>query len=1751
VCTAPADMSTWTCGTQLHPDVKFDPTRSSFALGRDQGRVAVTYMPAAGQTNAELPVVKAYVDGAWSSERKIDASTTTVDEVSSGTEARANTIVAAVKDRSVPSNVDLGRLIDLPPLVSSVAVSRSPVSNVSPCDTATFSTAAFNEDVSWTLDIKDHTGSPWRTYTSAGTSTAALNRSWDGKNNSGASLPAATDADFTATVDVADTAVPSAWHVIRPVVAGQLKVRVDTIAPTASAFAVTTTPFSPEAPPNGRRDTTAFTASFSEASTWTITIKNSGGTTVRTLTGGPATSLVAATWDGKNASGSVVADGTYTATLQVTDSACNASGTYGPINVVVDTTGPAISSFSGSPTLFSPNADGQLETTTLSGSIASDPSTPISWQIDIPTVPPKTYTGSGQSVSQVWDGKTGAGVVATDGTYAAQLTSIDNAGATQTSTVSLTVDTTAPVIGAVTATEPFFSPSVSPGVKDTTTVQASITEPSTPVSWKVKIKNGAGNLVRTSSPDGSGLSVSWAWNGRNDAGVLQPEGGYTAVVEATDAAGITGASLPTASIVLDVTAPSITGITPTPAAFSPNADGKKDTTTITGAVTDILSPVASWTLTVLGAGATQSGAGGSASWVWNGSGASQGSYAIQLSATDAAGVSATATGATQVILDTTAPTVAGFAGAYPFSPNADNWRDTVPLAGTVADNLSTFTWTTTNPAGATTTGSTASVGGSWDGRNASGTWVEDGSYTASITLTDAADNTRTPAPTANLVVNRSDDTLGSRAAWALSGPGAIPGGASLRLNAFSYDAVVEEQDLRVDAPGPDVVFARSYNSRTAATAGALGGGWRHTFEESVAELADLSVAYTTADGDVHHYLRNPDGTYAHPPGVFHTLTKNPDGTFVLSLVPGWERKFNVAGRLTELKDPSGNRQVLTYDANGKLTSVTNGAGTTYVTFTYDPLLGTLLSAAGGGRTYTYEVTSGTLTRVTGPIASDVTTMTYDGAGRLLTLTNPRNHMWTVGYGAPGATSITQPSSIGGAWSVTSATAFSRSVTDPESETITYTFAPTAAPLTATEEGTHWGDLTRSYVRNADLQITSDTNPLGNATTSTYDALGRVLTSTNELGKTTTYTYAGQGGVASITDPLGNKRTFTYDAAGRKLTAVSPRGNVTGGTPADYTTTFTYDAVGNRLSETDPLGNKRTFTYDARGRTLIEVSPRGNVAGGTPSDYTTTYAYDATTGDLLSVTDPLGNKRSYTYDAAGRKVTEVSPRGNVTGGTPALHTTSFTYDAVGNLTAQTDPLGNKRTFTYDAMGRKLTETSPRGNETGALPSAYATSYTYDRIGRIKTKTDPLGNTTTYTYFAKFRYLEQETKPRGGTITRTYGKDRTLLQESVLNTASDVSKTVYGYDPAGHLICRVEPRGNPGLVCATNSNDYKYTMTYDDAGRQLSEADPYGNTTKYAYDPDGNRTKVIDPRWATGGEAAYTTMTSYDRAGRRASVAVPGQGTITYGYDGDGNLLTTTNALSAVTTNTYDHADKLASTTHPDAGRTTYDYDPDGNRIQVIEPRGNVSGATPTEYATTSAFDRAGRLISVTKPLGGMTTYGYDADGNRITLVDPRGNVSGATPAEYTWETTYNANGNRLSVTDPTGKHVNWTYNGDQSVATRVDTFGTTFHTYDLADRRTRRESPDPTDPLGGTDIVTYAYDANANLLRWSTLRVQGTLLTTGRIGSHGSTARWPRPTIQAMTRPTTSRMSRCRPGRSTTVGAPTTSCRRVPPVPRRP
>ena len=70
-------------------------------------------------------------------------------------------------------------------------------------------------------------------------------------------------------------------------------------------------------------------------------------------------------------------------------------------------------------------------------------------------------------------------------------------------------------------------------------------------------------------------------------------------------------------------------------------------------------------------------------------------------------------------------------------------------------------------------------------------------------------------------------------------------------------------------------------------------------------------------------------------------------------------------------------------------------------------------------------------------------------------------------------------------------------------------------------------------------------------------------------------YDADGDLTSQTDPLGNVTGYGYDALGREtsVTAPSPNGEGSG-----LTTTYAYDLVGNLLSQTDPLGHTTSYTY---------------------------------------------------------------------------------------------------------------------------------------------------------------------------------------------------------------------------------------------------------------------------------------------------------------------------------------------------------------------------------------------------------------------------------------------------------------------------------------------------------------------------------------------------------------------------------------------
>ncbi|MEU4557247.1 FlgD immunoglobulin-like domain containing protein [Actinoplanes sp. NPDC023936] len=77
------------------------------------------------------------------------------------------------------------------------------------------------------------------------------------------------------------------------------------------------------------------------AASWQVTIRNTAGTTLRTITGSSAHGLIQAAWDGKDTAGRAVADGAFTWTLTATP-----ADRQGPAltvgNVLIGTTAPAV-----------------------------------------------------------------------------------------------------------------------------------------------------------------------------------------------------------------------------------------------------------------------------------------------------------------------------------------------------------------------------------------------------------------------------------------------------------------------------------------------------------------------------------------------------------------------------------------------------------------------------------------------------------------------------------------------------------------------------------------------------------------------------------------------------------------------------------------------------------------------------------------------------------------------------------------------------------------------------------------------------------------------------------------------------------------------------------------------------------------------------------------------------------------------------------------------------------------------------------------------------------------------------------------------------------------------------------------------------------------------------------------------------------------------------------------------------------------
>ncbi|MFJ9901905.1 DUF6531 domain-containing protein [Streptomyces sp. NPDC101152] len=616
----------------------------------------------------------------------------------------------------------------------------------------------------------------------------------------------------------------------------------------------------------------------------------------------------------------------------------------------------------------------------------------------------------------------------------------------------------------------------------------------------------------------------------------------------------------------------------------------------------------------------------------------------------------------------------------------------------------------------------------------------------------------------------------------------------------------------------------------------------------------------------------------------------------------------------------------------------------------------------------------------------------------------------------------------------------------------------------------------------------------------YDASGRLNTVTNARGKRVTFNvYDTQGRVTSQKDALSNETKFAYSKNGvfDQVDVTAPDGGVwtdvyyknvlfTQIDPLSNKSYYRYDKFFNRTSAIDAEIRETQYDYDSSGRLKRRSNSasneswsyddNGNVSSYTDGEYNQ-YTYGYTGDQLTSVTDPLNKKTSYGYNpTTGLLETVTTPRGK---------TTRYGYDADGNLASVTTPKGYKTTYTYDASERVKTVVDPRGNVTGADPAKYTTAYTYDNADRVKTVTDARGNTTSYGYD---EVGNLNTVTDALQRTTTYGYDDANRLSAVTDPAKQ--QTNLGYDAAGRLNKETNRRGaivtyqydkagNQTQVITARGNatgadpkPFTWAIGYDKVGNRKSVTDPLGKTTAFTWDTDNRPLSVTDP-------LGHTRKVTYDRNGTITST-VDGLGHgMTLSYDDDNRLASSKTWAGYVTTYEYDDDSHLSAEVSPVPERTTYTYDDDGHLATSVDPRGNVSGADPAKYTWTYGYDEAGNPTSVTDPLGHKQSTGYDAVGNVSTVTDAR---SKQTAYEYDEL-------NRLKkVTAPDTGTTSFTYNpaGFLDTSTDANTHTTTYG------HNAEGQLTSVKNPLNKT--VSYEYDLDGNRTKYTNARAQ-TVTTT--------------------------------------------------------
>jgi RHS repeat-associated protein len=803
-------------------------------------------------------------------------------------------------------------------------------------------------------------------------------------------------------------------------------------------------------------------------------------------------------------------------------------------------------------------------------------------------------------------------------------------------------------------------------------------------------------------------------------------------------------------------------------------------------------------------------------------------------------------------------------------------------------------------------------------------------------------------------------------------------------------------DLNILGRGIPLDLSRTYNSMAATSNGPFGPGWSFSYGMKLG-FPDLQhVTVNQENGTQVTFTKQSDGTYTAPPRVTASLGRvGTDWRFVRRARDTFT--FDSTGSLIAEEDLNGYVTQLAYDAQSRLTTVTDPAGRT-LRFGYTGSQVTSVTDP-AGRVVRYEYNAaGDLTDVI-DVGGGNTHFTYDTAHRMLTMRMPNQAPGVPGSSGAVVTNvydsqgrvISQTDQLGRKTSVayegdpSSQAGGTVTITDPNGHVTiqAYNFSELTAETRG--YGTPQAATWKFDYDQAMLGMTTVTDPNGHSTTSTFDAAGNTLTSTDAMGRKTTNTYDGRNDPLTITDPRRVTTTMTYDTHGNLLTSSRP---LLGSNQVQVTRYIYGDSQhpGDVTAMIDPTGHTWRYRYDAYGSRTATVDPTGDVTGlvfnniGWPMAridarrYRTTLGNNAF-GDTTTTTDPLGHTTTLSYDRDRNLVARRDASGRLT---------RYIYDAADQQTAIIRGNGTQLRTAYDGAGNPVSQIDGLGQ---------TTTYAFDPLNRVSAMSDPLGRRTTYTYDGVHNRLSL-TNPHRQTTTYKYDPANELT--SVRYSDRRTHKVSFAYDPDGNRTMMTD---------GTGTSHY----TYDSLNRMMRSTDGRGVAVGYRYDLRGDRTTIVYP-------GRRDVARAFDGAGRLAAVRDWLGHRTTFSYDRDGDLTAEHFPGRAADTFSYDRADRLFHVTDRVGRRSweTFRYRRDasglltsdrssGHRIPSTSYHYHYTGLAQlsrtnrtrltysaadnlTVGATGSrlAYDRADEVTQMTVGRGrrrGLTTFTYDARGNR--------------------------------------------------------------------------------------------------------------------------------------------------------------------------